>query len=145
MNEGLMMDVVLLTPRGRAMHAGALAILESQPFDSATFDPELYNNGVLIAATQRHNFRAMERGDFLQITGVICEIEKDSIVEPIVTSQDEFRTRVGAHIEGERSNLRALFPIELFRTDRKLTFHVDFESHERKTVTFSKRDIKNLR
>jgi len=143
-HEGVMMGVTLMTPRARAVHAAGVAKADGEPFDSTVFNPEFYNNGVLFSAGQRLGVKALHRGDFLEITGVTCEVSKDSLVEPVVVVLDSAWAS-GARYEGEkRISLRALFPVSLFDGSHALKFYVDFRNHERKTVRFSKKAIRDL-
>lgn len=144
MHDGLMMAVVLMTPRARAVHAAGVAKADGELFDSTTFNPEFYNNGVLFSAGQRYSAQSVHSGDFLEIIGVTCEVSKDSLIEPIVVVLDSALASGAKYDREKQISLRALFPVSLFDGSHDLKFHVEFRNHERKIVRFSKRTVRDL-
>jgi len=143
-HDGVMMAVTLLTPRARAVHAAGVALADGEPFDSTTFDPELFNNGVLFVAGQRLSMQALSNGDFLEIVDVTCELPNDSLVEPIVVVLDSAAMSSARYDRQTRCSLRALFPVSLFDGSSDLKFHVYFRHHETKTIRLSKRTVRDL-
>ncbi|MEW5875480.1 MAG: hypothetical protein AB1752_09890 [Candidatus Zixiibacteriota bacterium] len=141
-NHPVVMDIALLTPRGRAVHEVVSRIRSRGYAIPADLEPERFNNGFQITGV--HDFPGWQgENDWLEITGVQCRLSNDSLVNPISTRLDSVRVD-GFGNNKRYTEINAVFPLWLLESNEELKFVFYFKRHSPKYVRFSAGLVRGL-